>query len=514
VRPTRYLSRAIPWGLVALQGWLVERLIRQHGRALLERERLDARLDRLERKAAELAGRTPGGTRAGNESSTASPAVTAAPLVREPAIVGDIRAGEYAHYQQLQDSAIASTPQYPAGRFAGAGIVMLAGGPRHYTNAWVCLTMLRRVLGCRLPIQVWYLGPHEMSPRMLSLLERFEVECVDASEVERQHPRLAVGAWECKPYAILHSRFKDVILIDADNVPLIDPANLLSSPEYRATGALFWPDLHNLGREHPIWEICRVPYRDEPRFESGQVVLDKERSWKALHLTLHLNEHSDFYYRYIRGDPETFHLAWRMLSQPFSMPPTRPTWVVGLINPGDANFADVLQQHDFDGRIISQHRTGAKWTAWGENFRVPDFEHEAICLEALEELRQLWDGQVDLAPAVESAPAAERELLRSRYFLYRRLGSDERVLSLLPGERIGDGGSSWEQTWRLELEQDRQTLVLEGQAGDTCGLTRDADGVWRGRWRHHDRVPVELIPLGPAAGGGLAERASVSPAEA
>jgi hypothetical protein len=298
---------------------------------------------------------------------------------------------------------------------------------------------------------------------------------------------------------MLHSPFREVILLDADNVPLIDPAALLSCAEYRRTGAIFWPDLGSLGREHPIWEICRVPYRDEPEVESGQVVLDKERSWRALHLSLHLNEQSDFYYRYIRGDNEALHLAWRMLDQPFSMPPTRPTWTVGLISPGDANFADVLQQHDFDGRVIFQHRTGAKWTAWGRNLRVPGFEYEAVCLEALEELRREWDGRVDLAPAVARAPAPEAELLRQRYFLYRRVGSDERVLSLLPGRRIGEGGTRWEQTWHLEAAREGRRLVIEGLAGVTCTLLRDGDGVWRGRWLHHEQTPVELIPLGNLA---------------
>jgi hypothetical protein len=410
-------------------------------------------------------------------------------------LVDGLRAAQFAHYQRLQDQAIRSVPPYPAEQFAGAGIVILAGGPRYYTNAWVCLTMLRRVLGCRLPIQVWYLGPHELSPPMIELLQRFDVECVDALEVRRRHPTRALGAWESKPYAILHSRFKDVIFLDADNVPLVDPASLLSCAEYAATGAIFWPDLHALGREHPIWEICRVSYRAEPEFETGQIVIDKERSWAALHLTLHLNEQSDFYYRHIYGDKETFHMAWRMLGQPFSMPPTRPTSTVGLISPGDTNFVDVIHQHDFDGRMIFPHRTGAKWTAWGQNFRVPGFEHEAVCLEALRELRQCWDGRVDLTQAIASAPAAEAELLQSRYFLYRRIGSDERVLTLLPGQGIG-GGTRWEQRWRVEVEQERRTLVVEGRDGVTCGLVRDPDGVWRVRWLHHEQMPVELLPLG------------------
>jgi hypothetical protein len=496
VRPSRVLRGLLPWALVAVQGWLVDRLLRLHGRMLLDQERVGEDLERIKQKARDLERREAPSSAVRSQSGSVAPdAVRPA----TPSRADLVPAAQYAHYHRLQDEARASAPPYPSGRFAGAGIVIVAGRPEHYTNAWVCLTMLRRVLGCRLPIQVWYLGPHEMSPRMIELLRRFDVECVDAREVQRRRPMRIAGGWECKPYAIVHSPFEEVILLDADNVPLIDPARLLSWPAYRATGAVFWPDLGNLGREHEIWEICRVAYRDEPEVESGQLVVDKARCWTALQLTLHLNEHSDFYYRHVNGDKETFHLAWRMLDQPYSMPPNRPEWVTGLINPGDPHFADVLLQHDFAGRVIFQHRTGARWVAWGNNLHVTGFEYQAVCLEALRELREAWDGRVDLQQAIAAAPEGEAELLRGRYYLYRPLGSDERVLALLPGRRIGDGRAEWEQTWRVDDEDGRRALVIEGRTGPTCRLARGPDGVWRGRWLHHERVPVELRPLDRAA---------------
>jgi hypothetical protein len=485
----------VPWALVAVQCWLVDRLLRQHGQTLLEQERVQVDLERLEQKARDLERRE-----ASRAAALSQPGPAALPIVEgaasaTPSHTTSVRAGQYAYYHHLQDQAIRSTPSYPAGRFAGAGIVMVAGGARHYTNAWVCLTMLRRVLGCQLPVQVWYLGPHEMSPKMRELLQRFDVECVDVREVQRRHPMRVAGGWECKPYAIVHSPFREVILLDADNVPLVDPATLLFWPEYRATGAVFWPDLHSLGREHEIWEICRVAYHDEPEVESGQVVVDKERCWEALQLTLHLNEHSGFYYRYVNGDKETFHMAWRMLNQPYSMPAARPEWVTGLVNPGDANFANVLLQHDFAGRIVFHHRTGAKWVAWGKNLHVPGFEYEAVCLDALRDLREQWDGRVDLQPAIAAAPEREAELLRVRYYLYRRPGSEERMLSLLPGGKIGDGATEWEECWRVDDDDGGRALIIEGRVGVTCRLARHPDGVWRGRWLHHDRGLVELLPV-------------------
>ncbi len=480
MRWARSLACLLPWGLVAGQGWLISSLVKRYGQALLERDRLQGRLAVVMRATGDTA----------DEVAYRPARAEARRLAVTTQQVG---------YQQLQDEAIRTAPPYPARQFGGAGIVIVAGGPRYYTNAWVGLTMLRRVLGCRLPIQLWYLGPTEMSPRMIELLRPFDVECVDALQVHRRHPMRALGGWECKPYAILHSPFKEVIFLDADNVPLIDPAALLTRAEYRATGAIFWPDFTTLGRHHPIWEICRAPYRDEPEFESGQIVVDKERCWAALHLALHLNEQSEFYYKYVYGDKETFHMAWRMLDQPYSMPSTRPAWGFGSTSRGNPGYAEISLQHDFDGRAIFQHRTGAKWTAWGENFRLPGFEHHDVCLEALRELRRQWDGTVEVSPRAVSSTALEADLIRSRYFLYRRVGSDERALELLPGGRIGDGRGPWERAWRLEEQPGGPALVIQGYDSVTCRLARSPDGHWSGSWLHSERLPVELIPLGGGA---------------
>ena len=40
-----------------------------------------------------------------------------------------------------------------------------------------------------------------------------------------------------------------------------------------------------------------MPYRDEPEFESGQIVLDKKRCFSALSLAMWFNEYSDFWYQ-------------------------------------------------------------------------------------------------------------------------------------------------------------------------------------------------------------------------
>jgi hypothetical protein len=405
----------------------------------------------------------------------------------------------YAAYHRRRDAAIRDAPPFPSDRFSGRGIVMAAGGPRHFTNAWVTLNVLRRVLACALPVQLWYLGPDEMSPAMLDLLRPLDVECVDALDVQRRHPVRQLGGWECKPYAIIHSRFREVLWLDADNTPLVDPTYLFSEPEYARRGAIFWPDLTSLSPDHPIWEICRVPWQNEPEVESGQIVLDKARCWTALQLTMHLNEWSDFYYQHVYGDKETFHLAWRMLDQPYGMPSRLPRKAIGYWSraPARDGGAWTLFQHDLAGRELFHHRTSTgKWSLLGENLSFEGFPFEAFCRDALAELGRQWDGRVRPAPRPTRLARTEAEIVAASPFRYIRRATDERTLRLLPDHRIGEGAAAAERFWRLDRDRDGPSLVIEGDYGVICRLRLDEDGVWRGRWLQFEQMPIELIPLG------------------
>jgi ADP-heptose:LPS heptosyltransferase len=278
--------------------------------------------------------------------------------------------------RRLADEFLADMAPYPVGRYSGRGIVICGGGRRYFPSAWVCLRMLRHV-GCRLPVELWQLTGSELDERQRALVERLGVRCVDADEVRLRHPPRMLGGWELKSYALAYSAFEEVLLLDADNVSLRDPTYLFDSAGYRDAGAVFWPDYGRLPPDHPIWQICGVEYRDEPEFESGQVLVNKRRCWRPLQLTTHLNDYSDFYYQYVHGDKETFHMAWRITGQDYRMVDVPVATLEGL----------TMCQHDFEGHRLFQHRHGAKWSLEGQNRRIKGFEAEDLCLGFLAELR-------------------------------------------------------------------------------------------------------------------------------
>ncbi|HEX8913936.1 MAG TPA: hypothetical protein VF796_16425 [Humisphaera sp.] len=359
----------------------------------------------------------------------------------------------------------------------GRGIVICGGGAKYFTCAWVCINMLRR-LGCALPVELWHLGADEMPPALRSLVEPLGVRCVDGAAMRVTRPARILNGWELKPYAIIHSAFREVLALDADNVPVIDPTYLFDAPEYAGCGAVFWPDYGRLARSRAAWSLTGVEYRDEPEFESGQIVVDKSRCAEPLSLTMWMNEHSDFWYRHVHGDKETFHLAWRKLDRPYAMPPY-PIHTLG----------GTMCQHDFQGRRVFQHRNLRKWSL-GSNPRTPGFDHEQECLAIVEQLRP-YERALRGFPTFDPALSAP---LAGRVVDYHRVGYDRRPISLEADGSIGSGGDRMERLWGVRVHHGVPALEIYGDDGITARLHRDRDDPsrWSGGWLVHERMALEV----------------------
>ncbi len=286
------------------------------------------------------------------------------------------------------------TKSLPLGCY-GQGIVICGGGYRYFTNAFILIRLLRR-FGCELPIELWGTGPEEFGETMRNAAIPLGVTIrhPDKPLTANGGSKLPVGSrwqWVLKPHAIIYSRFAEVIFLDADSFPLRDPAFLFRSPQYREHGAVFWPDLGRMEPERKIWNIMSVPYRDEPEFETGQMVLDKRRCWEPLLLALWMNQKADCFYKHIWGDKDTFRFAWHKYGRTFGMP-LFPIQILEV--PGRAHGVGVMCQHDFDGNRLFQHRNMAKWDLLGINPQIPGYMFEKESFRYLDELRAQWNGRI------------------------------------------------------------------------------------------------------------------------
>jgi len=306
--------------------------------------------------------------------------------------------------QASLEQAVADTPSPPV--ISGGpkrGIVICAGGTRYFSNAWVVVKLLRHH-GCGLPIELWALAESELDGRMRRLAESLGVRVCFAGAAISGDGKEGVPRrwqWALKPYAIIHSDFDEVMYLDADNFPVRDPSDLFGSKVFRNEGCLFWPDLGMTEREREIWDVVGIPYRSEPEFETGQMLIDKRRCWEPLQLALWMNLRSDYFYEIIWGDKDTFRFAWHKFGRSFGMMPF-PAQILTL--PGESGGIAAMCQHDFDGNWLFQHRNMAKWNLLGENPRIPGFLFEPECRKFLTELREQWNGKVNGATESETSP--------------------------------------------------------------------------------------------------------------
>jgi len=290
---------------------------------------------------------------------------------------------EERHYRRLWQRALAASPGYPTGRFKGRGLVFCVGGERLFVNLWINLCLLRRALKCSLPIEIWYFGEGELTPAMASLLEPFDVRIVNGETFSQALPRAKWRGFALKTLAVLHSSFEEVLFLDADSYPVRDPSFLFDEWPYRWAGACFWPDIWDTNSQSGIWSVLNLPFLKEMEWESGQMVIDKRRAWQSLCLVDHLTHHFPFYYRHVYGDKMIFYVAWRKLDQPYAMTKHPARLAVA------SNGRKLLNQFDFQGKLLFQHRTTADWSLTGQN-EGPKSVHEDISREFLEELRSKW----------------------------------------------------------------------------------------------------------------------------
>jgi hypothetical protein len=271
------------------------------------------------------------------------------------------------HYLRLANKFVDTISSYPSNRFSGKGVVICGGG-KYFPSAYVLVHLLR-YLGCTLPVQLFRLHGEEMPGGYDRMLRPYGVECTECPE--------GLGGWESKTYAILESPFEDVLFLDADNLPVSDPSWLLDTVLYRDAGAVFWPDVgSNLKPTDAMWDVFQAPYRDEPRFETGQILINKRRCWQPLNLAHHYNSNSDHYYKFVNGDTGCFQMGWIRLGHTYSLIPYQPTHIHRLW----------FRQVWTDRTILFEHRAACrKWDYYSRIDRR--YTHAPFCARVLRELR-------------------------------------------------------------------------------------------------------------------------------
>ncbi|KAI8613079.1 mannosyltransferase putative-domain-containing protein [Chytriomyces sp. MP71] len=217
--------------------------------------------------------------------------------------------------------------------------IVFTSGQWHFELCVHAIISLRETLRCTLPIEVHYAGPNDLTPDMIKVFNALDnVKTVDVWDHFAEEAR-HINGWAIKPFAILASRFRQVLFVDADALFFQNPDTLLKySSIFKETGSLFYAD-RTVGRTdasffksiNPHWTnyastLRYMTHRTAFEMESGVVAIDKSRTGPlhALLLVCKLNSHVEraLVYKHVHGDKETFWFAWDMLRVPYRFSPT------------------------------------------------------------------------------------------------------------------------------------------------------------------------------------------------
>ncbi|RKO91773.1 alpha-mannosyltransferase, partial [Blyttiomyces helicus] len=179
--------------------------------------------------------------------------------------------------------------------------------------------------GTRLPVEIW-----SFANEFTSTEERAAIAALSRpglpvrhriAEDPANHRPMARGTTEgyhIKIAALLNCGFNEVLALDTDTIPIVDPTFLFELEEFQRDGAVFWPDYWKTHDQNPAWRWMGTPCVDEWEQESGVILINKERSWKALNLLWYIERDDRIrrWHKFLHGDKDLFRFAFRAVNSP------------------------------------------------------------------------------------------------------------------------------------------------------------------------------------------------------
>ncbi|KAK9814753.1 hypothetical protein WJX72_010945 [[Myrmecia] bisecta] len=253
------------------------------------------------------------------------------------------------------------------------------------------LLPVKLTVTARVSFRIVYNRGHEMDEPSQDILEgQFaDVKVVDAAYLNypKHHQLVNVEHHVIKAYAFYHCPFDQVLVLDADNLPLMDPTPLFNSDGFKEHGSMFWPGFdHDVPRK--AYQLFRLqpprgPGSEEIKStEAGQFLFDRRMHADVVEWVWFLNAYGpDGVYKYTQTDTDTYQLAFSLAGKAahFHQVDQRPRAMLCHIKPehqDDKRFMHTgVLHHTPDGQPLFAHRLGegklsplADWECMGMHY--------------------------------------------------------------------------------------------------------------------------------------------------
>jgi hypothetical protein len=132
------------------------------------------------------------------------------------------------------------------GHFSNDRGIMVTAGAGQTRVLTHLIATTRYYFHCSLPIEVVYYGDGDLPPAHRDFIESIApgVKCYNLEGLfgDPRDEMGMPGGWAIRPFAVLGSTFRNVMMCDADAIFLRDPTSFFDEAKYKETGTLFWRD--------------------------------------------------------------------------------------------------------------------------------------------------------------------------------------------------------------------------------------------------------------------------------
>lgn len=123
----------------------------------------------------------------------------------------------------------------------------------------------------------------QMRLQEISGLRLVDLSAVQSLEYKRD---FSVRSYAIKIMAIIHSSFSELLCLDSDSIPVINPSVLFQSEQYLQHGNIFWSDINTNRLDASVYKMFELPtpWQTDKAFlaaESGQLVFHRSHCCKG-----------------------------------------------------------------------------------------------------------------------------------------------------------------------------------------------------------------------------------------
>ncbi|KAE8145863.1 mannosyltransferase putative-domain-containing protein [Aspergillus avenaceus] len=257
------------------------------------------------------------------------------------------------------------------------GLVSTAGG-EYLPVLVISLRMLRKT-GSELPVEVFLADEDEYEDYICDVvLPSLNARCIVLSHVLDAVPKVMdIKKYQFKLFAMMFSSFEEILFLDADAFPLLDPEVLFMNEPFTSKKMVTWPDFWATTISSYYYEISSqtVPSNAiRQSSESGEVMLSKKSHLKTLLLSVYYNFWGpDYYYALLsqgaagEGDKETFVAAALAVGEPYYQV-SEPICAIGHGTKGGLAGSAMVQFDPIEDFALTQK---GQWRVHGAKAPAP-----------------------------------------------------------------------------------------------------------------------------------------------